>query len=154
MEFSFEVLDSNVQVYNKLVKRVSELKEDGEVDEAVKSEFENRFREAISNDLNTSMAVTILYDALKADTNDATKLALVESFDRVLSLDLIGHAKRLTEGADIDPELEKYVLEQIEKRAQAKKAKDFATADAIRNELLERGVQIKDTREGVKWELI
>jgi cysteinyl-tRNA synthetase len=154
LEFSFEVLDSNVQVYNKLVKRVSELKQDGEVNEAVKTEFENRFREAVSNDLNTSMAVTILYDALKADTNDATKLALVESFDRVLSLDLIGHAKSLSEGADIDPELEKYVLEQIEKRAQAKKAKDFATADAIRNELLERGVQIKDTREGVKWELI
>ena len=155
LEFSFDVLDSNVGTYNKLVKRVSELKADGAVDENVKKEFEDKFREAISDDLNTSMAITILYDALKADTNDATKLALVESFDKVLSLDLIGHAKSLLEGgADIDPELLEYINEQIQKRAEAKKAKDFATADAIRNELLERGVEIKDTREGVKWQLV
>ncbi len=156
LEFSFEVLDSNVGTYNKLVKRVSELKADGAVDENVKKEFEDKFREAISDDLNTSMAITILYDALKADTNDATKLALVESFDKVLSLDLIGHAKSLLEdaGPDVDPELLEYINEQIQKRAEAKKAKDFATADAIRNELLERGVEIKDTREGVKWQLV
>ena len=155
LEFSFDVLDSNVGTYNKLVKRVSELKADGAVDENVKKEFEDKFREAISDDLNTSMAITILYDALKADTNDATKLALVESFDKVLSLDLIGHAKSLLEGgADIDPELLEYINEQIQKRAEAKKAKDFATADAIRAELLEKGVEIKDTREGVKWQLI
>ena len=155
LEFSFDVLDSNVGTYNKLVKRVSELKADGAVDENVKKEFEDKFREAISDDLNTSMAITILYDALKADTNDATKLALVENFDKVLSLDLIGHAKNLLEGgADIDPELLEYINEQIQKRAEAKKAKDFATADAIRNELLERGVEIKDTREGVKWQLV
>ena len=155
LEFSFDVLDSNVGTYNKLVKRVSELKADGAVDENVKKEFEDKFREAISDDLNTSMAITILYDALKADTNDATKLALVESFDKVLSLDLIGHAKSLLEGgADIDSELLEYINEQIQKRAEAKKAKDFATADAIRNELLERGVEIKDTREGVKWQLV
>ena len=52
------------------------------------------------------------------------------------------------------PELEAYVLAQIEKRAEAKKNKDFATADAIRDELLKRGVEIKDTREGVKWQLL
>ena len=155
LEFSFDVLDSNVGTYNKLVKRVSELKADGAIDENVKKEFEDKFREAISDDLNTSMAITILYDALKADTNDATKLALIESFDKVLSLDLIGHAKSLLEGgADIDPELLEYINKQIQKRAEAKKAKDFATADAIRNELLERGVEIKDTREGVKWQLV
>ncbi|WP_026520943.1 cysteine--tRNA ligase [Butyrivibrio sp. VCB2001] len=156
LEFSFDVLDSNVGTYNKLVKRVSELKADGAVDENVKKEFEDKFREAISDDLNTSMAITILYDALKADTNDATKLALVESFDKVLSLDLIGHAKSLLEdaGPDVDPELLEYINEQIQKRAEAKKAKDFATADAIRNELLEKGVEIKDTREGVKWQLV
>ena len=154
LEFSFDVLDSNVQVFGKLIKRISELKNEGSVDENVKAEFENRFREAVSNDLNTSMAITVLYDALKADTNDATKLSLVESFDRVLSLDLIGHARALSESADVDPELAKYVEEQIAKRAEAKKAKDFATADAIRDELLKKGVEIKDTREGVKWQIL
>ena len=154
LEFSFEALDNATQVFNKLVKRVAELKEDGAVDEAVKMQFENSFREAVSGDLNTSMAITVLYDALKADTNDATKLAIIESFDKVLSLDLIAHAKALSEEAKVDPELEAYVLDAIERRANAKKAKDFATADAIRAELLEKGVEIKDTREGVKWQLI
>ena len=154
LEFSYEALDQSVQAYNKLVRRVSELKNDGAVDEAVKTEFEEKFTDAVSNDLNTSMAVTVLYDALKADTNDATKLALVESFDKVLSLDLVAHAKSLLEGTEVDPELEKYILDAIQRRTDAKKAKDFATADAIRAELLEKGVEIKDTREGVKWQLI
>ena len=154
LEFSYEALDQATQAFNKLVKRVAELKEDGAVDVAAKEKFEESFRDAVSNDLNTSMAITILYDVLKADINDATKLALVESFDSVLSLDLIGHAKGLSEGPDVDPELEMFILDAIERRANAKKAKDFATADAIRAELLEKGVEIKDTREGVKWQLI
>ncbi len=154
LEFSFDVLDSNVAVYNKLVKRVSELKAEGEIDTAAKDDFENRFREAVSSDLNTSMAITVLYDVLKADINDATKLALVESFDRVLSLDLIGHARALSEGVEVDPELLKFIEDKIAERAEAKKAKDFATADAIRDELLKKGVEIKDTREGVKWQLL
>jgi len=154
LEFSFDALDQVAAVYNKLVKRVSELKEDGAVDEAVKAKFEASFLDAVSSDLNTSMAITVLYDALKADTNDATKLALVESFDKVLSLDLIGHAKALAEGVSVDPELEAYILDAIARRTEAKKAKDFATADAIRDELLAKGVEIKDTREGVKWQLV
>ena len=152
--FSYDTFDNAVSAYNKLVKRVSELKADGAVDEAAKKEFETKFCEAVSNDLNTSMAVTILYDALKADVNDATKLALVESFDRVLSLDLIGHAKALGEGAAVDSELEAYVNDAIARRAEAKKAKDFATADAIRDELKAKGIEIKDTREGVEWHLV
>jgi cysteinyl-tRNA synthetase len=100
------------------------------------------------------MAITLLYDVLKADTTGATKLALVKSYDTVLSLDLIGHAAASKEEKEVDPELEAYVLDAIERRAAAKKAKDFATADAIRDELLKKGVEIKDTREGVKWQLI
>ncbi len=154
LEFSYEALDQAVVAYGKLVKKVAELKEDGPVDEAVKKDFEGRFADAVCGDLNTSMAITVLYDVLKAETNGATKLALIRSFDRVLSLDLEGHAKSLSEGASVDPELESYILDAIERRANAKKNKDFATADAIRAELLEKGVEIKDTREGVKWQLI
>ena len=118
----------------------------------MKAEYEEKFCEQLSNDLNTAMAITVLYDVLKADTNDATKLALIESFDRVLSLDLIGHAKALADaGSDVDQELEAYINDAIARRAEAKKAKDFATADAIRDELLAKGIVIKDTREGVVW---
>ncbi|MBO6239884.1 MAG: cysteine--tRNA ligase [Butyrivibrio sp.] len=154
LEFSFDALDNAATVFDKLIKRVAELKNDGTVDEAVLKKFEESFADAVCGDLNTSMAITVLYDALKADTNDTTKLAIIESFDKVLSLDLIGHAKNMKESvSEIDPELEAYVLDAIERRANAKKAKDFALADSIRNELLEKGVEIKDTREGVKWQL-
>ncbi|MBQ4219805.1 MAG: cysteine--tRNA ligase [Butyrivibrio sp.] len=154
LEFSFEALDNVTGAFNKLIKKIAEFKDEGSVDNAVVKEFEDKFRDAISNDLNTSMAITLLYDILKADTNDATKLAVVKNFDTVLSLDLIGHAAAVGEVKEVDPELEAYVLDAIEKRAAAKKAKDFATADAIRDELLKKGVEIKDTREGVKWQLI
>lgn len=157
LEFSYEVLDNMVAAYNKLAKRVADLKDEGEVNEAVFAEFKAKFRDALCNDLNTSMAITIIYDLLKADVNDKTKLELIKDFDYVLSLQLLENGKALaeaTEGSDVDAELESFILAKIEERAAAKKAKDFATADAIRDELLAKGVAIKDTREGVKWELV
>lgn len=150
LEFSYDILDNTAAAYNKLVKRIAGLKADGAVDEAVFEEYRGKFEDAISNDMNTSMALTVLYDLLKAETNDATKRALIEDFDKVLSLDL---TVALAEEAkpEVDAELEAYVLAKIEERKAAKKAKDFATADAIRDELLAKGVVIKDTREGVVW---
>jgi cysteinyl-tRNA synthetase len=107
--------------------------------------------DALNNDLNTSMAITVLYDMLKADMSDATKAKLVESYDEVLCLGLLDAKK---EESGVDAEFEKYILEKIEERKNAKKEKDFAKADAIRNELLEQGIELKDTREGVVWKKI
>jgi cysteinyl-tRNA synthetase len=97
------------------------------------------------------MAITVLYDMLKDDMSDATKYALAESFDEVLSLDLTTAHAAKEAGNTVDAELESYVLAKIEERKAAKKEKDFAKADAIRNELLEKGIVLEDTREGVKW---
>ena len=157
LEFSYEVLDQMVKTYDKLVRKTRSLKNDDEVDKQVYDAFRLKFEDALCNDVNTSMAITVLYDLLKADTNDATKRKLVEDFDQVLSLDLLSAAdenpsEQETNGAD--NELTAYVEEMIAKRAQAKKEKDFAKADAIRNELLEKGIAIKDTREGVVWERV
>ena len=157
LEFSYEVLDQMVKTYDKLARKTRSLKNDGEVDKQVYDAFRLKFEDALCNDVNTSMAITVLYDLLKADTNDATKRKLVEDFDQVLSLDLLSAAdenpsEQETNGAD--NELTAYVEEMIAKRAQAKKEKDFAKADAIRNELLEKGIAIKDTREGVVWEKV
>ena len=157
LEFSYEVLDNMVAAYNKLAKRVAELKDEGEVNTEVFNSFKEKFEDALCNDLNTSMAITVIYDLLKADVNDKTKLALIKDFDYVLSLNLQEEGRKLAdnvENAGIDAGLESFILAKIEERAAAKKAKDFATADAIRDELLAKGVAIKDTREGVKWELI
>ena len=150
LEFSYEVLDNVGVAYEKLHKRVLELKEDGAVDEAKFAEYRAKFEEVLSNDMNTSMAITMIYDVLRDDMNDATKKALVASFDKVLSLDLTV----AEEAAAVDAELEAFVLAKMEERKAAKKEKDFAKADAIRAELLEKGVQIKDTREGTVWELV
>jgi cysteinyl-tRNA synthetase len=101
------------------------------------------------------MAITIVYDLLKANLNDATKRALIEDFDKVLSLNLTTAQEiKEKETSGVDKELEDFILAKIEERKEAKKAKDFAKADAIRDELAAKGISIKDTREGVVWEKI
>ena len=70
----------------------------------------------------------------------------------MLSLNLTREFGKAAATADVDDELSQYVLAKIEERKAAKKEKDFAKADAIREELLSRGIVIKDTREGTVWE--
>jgi cysteinyl-tRNA synthetase len=101
------------------------------------------------------MAITVVYDVVKADINDKTKLALLRDFDQVLSLNLTTAGQAILDATtSVDADLEQFINEKIAERAAAKKEKDFARADAIRDELLARGVAIKDTREGVVWELV
>ena len=154
--FSYEVLDNMTAAYDKLVKRIAELKDEGEVDKEAYALYRGRFEDALCNDVNTAMAITVVYDLLKADINDKTKLALIGDLDYVLSLNLLSAAKNLKDnaGAGADDELVSFIQAKIAERAEAKKAKDFAKADAIREELLAKGVAIKDTREGVVWELV
>ena len=156
LEFSYEVLDNMTAAYDKLVKRIAELKDEGEVDKEAYALYRGRFEDALCNDVNTAMAITVVYDLLKADINDKTKLALIGDLDYVLSLNLLSAAKNLKDnaGAGADDELVSFIQAKIAERAEAKKAKDFAKADAIREELLAKGVAIKDTREGVVWELV
>ena len=153
--FSWENLDNARIAYDKLVARVAALKAgEGEmVDPVAFAEGKRKFTDALDNDLNTSLAVTALYDVFKMDTGDATKLALIEDFETVLSLGLIEAAKKSEKSGEeeIDPEFLGYINEMIEARRAAKKAKNFAEADRIRAELLERGVTLLDTREGTKF---
>ena len=150
--FSYEALDQATGTYNKLKNRVAALAKDGAVDDAAVAEYKAKFVEAVGNDVNTSMGITLLYDVLKAELNDATKRAIIGSFDEVLGLDLL--KEEVAAEPAVDAELEAYVLAKIEERKAAKKEKNFELADAIRAELLEKGVEIKDTREGVVWKLI
>lgn len=153
LEFSYEVLDNMSAAYDKLVKRIGALDRSGEVDKGKFDEYRAQFEEALCDDLNSAMAITVLYDMLKADMSEATKFALAESFDEVLSLDLAVAHERKAADSGVDAEFEAYILGKIEERKAAKKEKDFARADAIRDELMAKGVTLKDTREGVVWEL-
>jgi len=158
--FSWDNLENAKIAYNKLVAKVAALKENelDSVDEVAFADGKKRFTDALDNDLNTSLAVTALYDVFKLKANDKTKLALIKDFERVLDLGLIAAAKRLNasnaeSSADVSyaPELIAYVNEKIEARRAAKASKNYAEADAIRAELLEKGITLIDTKEGTKF---
>ncbi len=150
--FSFENLDNCVQAYNKLVARIAKLNEDGAPDLEAAKKYQDSFKEALDNDLNTSLAVTALYDVLKGDINDATKLYLIKDFDRVLSLGLIEAAEKKTADATADVDVAK-IEALIAKRGEARANRDWATADAIRDELKAMHIIIKDSKDGVTWEV-
>ena len=151
--FSWENLDNAAGAYEKLIGKIAALKQDGEVDMAVYEKLKEKFLGALNGDLNTSLAVTALYDVLKEKTNDATKLYTLADFDKVVSLNLISGAEALRkkqaekEAANADPEIDALVAA----RTQAKKEKNFAEADRIRDQLKAMGVEIIDTPQGAKW---
>ena len=157
--FSYENLDNAAIAYHKLVARIAALMKEsaGEVDAKVFDELKAGFVSALDNDLNTSLAVTALYDVLKAETTPATKLALIADFDKVLCVGLIEAAKRQSEEQSAEPaadaELVAYIEDMIAQRVAAKKEKNFARADEIRNELLSKGITLIDTREGTKYQI-
>ena len=145
--FSYEALEQAESTLNKLRTRISNIVASGEINEELFNKYNQKFIDEISNDLNTANALTVLYDLLKDDElNGNTKLKLVEEFDKVFSLDLI-------KKTEVSSELKDYIEEKIQERNEAKKNKDYALADAIRNELLEKNIVLKDTREGTTYEI-
>ena len=146
--FTYDALDQAQTTLNKLRNRISNIAKEGDIDNKLYDKYNELFKEAISDDLNTSNALTVLYDLLKDnEVNGNTKLKLVSDFDKVFSLVII------KENTKVDKELEEYILAKIEERNEAKKNKDYSLADAIRNELLEKNIIIKDTREGTTYEI-
>ncbi len=154
LTFSWENLENAKAAYEKLVARVAALTQEGEVDETAAAGLKARFDEALGNDLNTSLGVTALYDVLKADVNHATKRALIASFDTVLGLRLLEHAAALQEQAQTAGEGDGEIQALVDERAAAKKAKDFARADALRAQLAQMGVEVTDTPQGPVWKRV
>ena len=166
--FDWDNMDNAQVAYNKLIARVAALKPgDGEVEQEAFDALKARFTAALDNDLNTSLAVTALYDVLKYKTNDATKLAAIADFDSVLSLDLIQRADKkreelkkqtatageftvISESGEADAQVEAKILA----RQEAKKAKNFAEADRIRDELKAAGIEVTDIPHGARWKRV
>ena len=148
--FSYENLDNAAVAYNKLVAKIASLLKEhgGDIEQNKYDELMSGFKAALDNDLNTSLAVTALYDVVKSDTTPATKLKLIEEFDKVLSIGLIEEAKKLSENKDNTDDIPAEIKELVEKRAEARKAKNFALADEIRSKITELGYIVEETRQG------
>lgn len=145
--FSYDALEQANSTLKKLINRISSIEKVGvENDDAVHSYCE-RFVLELSDDLNTANAISVLYEVLKDDTlSGVDKISLIQKFDEVLSLDLIQEKKVASNDS--------YILEQIEKRAEAKRHKDFTLADSIRDDLLKDGIRLIDSREGTTYEIL
>ena len=148
--FSYDILDGAINTYNKLKSKIKNIKENknGEIEYNLVEKYKINFLEALGNDLNTSLALTTLYDVIKSEANNNTKLYLIEMFDSVLSLNLLKDDIQ-----KIDDELTKYINKKIEERNKAKQNKNYELSDSIRNELLQKGIILKDTREGTIFEI-
>ena len=153
--FSWENLDNAQNAYQKLIQRVAALSDAPEaIDEAAAERYKAQFKEVLGNDLNTSLAVTALYDVLKADVNDATKRELIFSFDQVLGLELLEKAAALKEKQAAPVEGAEEIEALVAARTEAKKAKNWAEADRIRDQLKAMGVELLDSKEGTTWKKV
>ena len=140
--FSMEALKQNEDTYNKLKSKVMNIKSDGNYSEEDFNKYNDMFKDTLNDNLNTANSLTVLYDVIKSNIGNDTKLKLIENFEKVLSLDLLK--------VDVDKELEEKVNKLIEERNKYKEEKNYEKADEIRKQIEDLGVQIKDTREGTK----
>ena len=145
--FSYDALDQAFSTLKKLRSRISSVLREGEVQFHYIASYQNKFKKELEDDLNTANALSVLYEVLKDNQlSGMSKLTLIEDFDQVLSLDLIQEKKSVSN--------EDFILEQIKRRAEAKKSRDFILADKIRDDLLQQGIRLIDGREGTTYEII
>ena len=126
------------------------LKDESSISTDIKS-YVNKFEEAMDDDFNTADAIAAVFELVKYAnsniTSDNSKAVIKEVNDTIVKLcDVCGIIARPAKEM-LAEDIEKL----IEERQAARKAKDFARADAIRDELLAKGIILEDTREGVKW---
>lgn len=146
--FSYDILKQVEGAYDKLKNRILAINDIGELDTTKFSYYTDKFKEELSNDLNTANGITLIYDLLKDDSvNGHTKIEIINDFDKVFSLDLT--KKTLNTSIDMD----KYIKDKIEERRIAKMNKNYELSDSIRDELLDKGIILTDTREGTTYRI-
>ena len=146
--FSYENLDNASLAYKKLKNKCLSVVDDGNFIQDDFNKYDEMFKNYLSDDLNTASALSVLYDVLKNNIGGLTKIKLIDSFDKVLSLDLLKKEEKKSHLSD------DYIKSKIEERKMAKERKDYASADAIRDELLNEGIKLVDTSNGVVYEIL
>lgn len=145
--FSFDALNQSEDTLKKIKNKILKLNKNTDIiyNEKVNNYLE-LFKKEISNDLNTANALSILYMVIKDKSiNDYSKVYLIDKFDQVFGLNL------LEEENDLNHD---YILKKIEERIVAKNNKDYKLADSIRDELLNMGIRLIDTKDATEYERI
>ena len=153
LNFTWDALDAAQVSLDRLYAAVAKHKEApaGNISAETIQEWKNDFIEAVSDDLNVPLGLGILWKVLKnaEKSRDIYEFALYA--DKVLGLSIEENANKVNESDDNEEtEVSQEILDLVAKRTEAKKAKDFKTADSIRDQLKEMGITLIDTKEGVK----
>ena len=153
LNFTFEGAMASQKALNRL--RESYIKHKNgtnNVDESIIKEYKLKFLDAINDDLNMPLAMSIVWEIARNEKK-ANKLAeLLLDFDKVLGLDLQNSEKYLKKQNDL--ELPDEIIELLERRKKAREEKNWALSDEIRDSLKEKGYMVKDTKEGMTVEKI
>lgn len=152
LNFNWESLESAREANKSLHKKTDPLigKATAIESEAAKK-FQQEFKEALGDDLNVPKALGVLNSMLRSDLIEGEKAALVQDFDKVLGLRLDIPREEFEKKQECVDTAKIEAL--IEERAQARKAKNWAESDRIRDELAALGVAIKDGPAGTTWQL-
>ena len=138
LQFSWEALQQAATTLHNLRKEVASWDEATEPS----AEYVAKFQSVVNDDLDTPTALSIVWEMVSSELDSGIKRATINIFEQVLGLGLHDY-----KSAELTQE-EKALIDQ---REQARQAKDWATADKIRQELAKQGVDIKDTPQGTKW---
>jgi cysteinyl-tRNA synthetase len=139
-----------------LIAKANQMEMSEEEDELLDTtkEYVNEFEEAMDDDFNTADAIAAIFDLVKfANTKldeESSGGILMAVFEKIEKLMGVLGLEFTVDRDEIDPQIQ----ELIDKRQQARKEKNFALADQIRDELLSQGIELLDTREGVKWKRV
>ncbi len=149
LNFTWDAIASSQNALNRLrdgYKRHSEGNE--KIDENIIEEYKTKFQEAINDDLNMPVAMSVVWDVVK-NPNKSKQLAnLLLDFDKVLGVDI----QKENEQKNLN--LPDEINNLLEQRKQARENKDWSLSDKIRDELKEKGYIVKDTKEGTTVERI
>ena len=149
----YERIVTSVENLNFLLNKASEEELTEEEKELLTEAgaYVSKFDEAMDDDFNTADAISVIFELVKfanSNANDASSKAFLKALkDEIVELSDVCGLIVEKEAEILDEDIEKLIQE----RQDARKAKNFARADEIRNELLEKGIVLEDTREGVKW---
>ena len=149
LNFTWEALESSQNALNKLREGYQKHSEGNKViDEGIIENYKNRFLEAINDDLNMPVAMSVVWDVVKNPEKSKQLANLLLEFDKVLGVDIEKNEDKK------EIELPQEIKDLLEQRKQARENKDWALSDKIRDELKEKGYMVKDTKEGMTIEKI